>query len=286
MHILSIQSWVAYGHVGNAAAVFPLQRMGADVSAINTVSFSNHPGYGSFTGQTFPPETIRGLIDGLDNLNILDRTDALLSGYLGDPGTGPVILDAALRLRAANPGAIWCCDPVIGDTTPGIYVRPGIADFFRDQAVPAADILTPNQFELACLTGLTCITLDHIRHAIAALQSRMRPQGPRTLLVTSLHTEQTPKGAIDCLAATPAGAWLVRTPQLPIEPNGAGDATAALFLFHILNGEHPKRALESAISAIHGLLSRSSEAGSRELLLVAAQTEFTNPTRAFTAIEI
>ncbi len=283
MHILSIQSSVAYGHVGNASAVFPLQRLGADVTAINTVAFSNHPGYGAFTGQSFAPSAIRDLVDGVAALGVLAGCDALLSGYLGDPGNGPVVLEAAWRLRGANPKAVWCCDPVIGDQQPGIYVRPGIADFFRDEAVPCADILTPNHFELQCLTALPCETLAEVRQAVAALQARMRPDGPRTVLVTSLITAETPAGAIDCLAAGADGVHRLRTPKLPIALNGAGDAMAAMFLFHFLASGTARRALEKSACSIHGLLTRTLEAGSRELLLVAAQEEFINPSNAFAA---
>jgi pyridoxine kinase len=263
--------------------VFPLQRLGAEVTAINTVAFSNHPGYGAFTGQTFSPASIQAMVEGVAARGALAGCDALLSGYLGDPGTGPVVAEAASLLRAANPKALWCCDPVIGDDAPGIYVRPGIADFFREQAVPGADILTPNRFELQCLTRLPCETLAEVRHAVAALQSRMRPQGPRTVLVTSLVTAETPAEAIDCLAAGADGMHLLRTPKLPIAANGAGDAMAALFLFHLLAAGRARIALEKSASAIHALLTRTLEAGSRELLLVAAQQEFLNPFKAFAA---
>ncbi len=283
MNILSIQSSVAYGHVGNDSAVFPLQRLGAEVMAINTVAFSNHPGYGAFTGQTFSPEAVGALVEGVAARGVLKGCDALLSGYLGDPGTGPVVVDAANRLRAANPKALWCCDPVIGDDEPGVYVKPGIVEFFRDQAVPGADILAPNRFELHCLTGLPCDTLPQVREAVAALQARMRPEGPRTVFVTSLITTDTPDGAIDCLAAGADGSYRLRTPKLPIAVNGAGDAITALFLFHLLATGQARLALEKSASSIHGLLTRTLEAGSRELLLIAAQDEFVNPGKAFLA---
>jgi pyridoxine kinase len=283
MHILSIQSWVAFGHVGNASAVFPLQRLGAEVSAINTVEFSNHPGYGTYTGEVVPAARVRALLDGLSARGMLGQCDALLSGYLGEPATGPVVLEAALRLKAANPKAIWCCDPVIGDDGPGIYVRPGIADFFRDQAVCQADVLTPNLFELKCLTGLSCATLAQTKAAIRALQSRMPPAGPCVVLVTSLRIDETPEGHIDCLVASQAGFARLRVPTLPIVANGAGDALAAVFLFHVIAGHPPPASLEKAANAVHGVLSQTCAMGGRELLLVAAQEEFVNPTSRFRA---
>jgi len=277
LNILSIQSWVAYGHVGNASAMFPLQRLGAEVWAVNTVQFSNHPGYGAWTGQVFEGTAVRDLVDGIAARGVLPSCDAVLSGYMGDPGIGDAILGAVIRVRAANPAALYCCDPVIGDHGSGVFVRPGIPELMRDQAVPAADILTPNQFELEHLTGLTINTLASARHAAAQLRAMMAPGGPRIVLVTSLRTDDTPPDAVDMLAADTDGAHLLRTPLLPISVNGAGDAVAALFLFHYLRTRQAQAALEAAGSAIHGLLRRTAEAGSREILIVAAQDEFVSP---------
>ena len=163
MNILSIQSWVAYGHVGNASAMFPLQRLGAEVWAVNTVQFSNHPGYGGHAGQVYSGDMIAALINGIADRHVFASCDGVLSGYVGDAATGGVILDAADRVRAANARAIWCCDPVMGDEGPGVYVRPDIPAFFRDRAVPSADVLTPNQFELGLLTAASCTTLEDVK---------------------------------------------------------------------------------------------------------------------------
>ena len=277
MQILSIQSAVAYGHVGNSSAVFPLQCLGAEVWPIDTVQFSNHPGYGSHTGIATAPEVITALIDGIAARGVLARCDALLSGYIGRAETGGALLHAAGLLRAANPGAIWCCDPVIGDDGPGVYVRPGIDAFFRDQAVPGADILTPNQFELGWLTGQDCRTLADIKRAVATLQGRMRQAGPKIVLVTSVRTDTTPGDALDMVAAGAGSAHLVRTTLLPMAVNGAGDAVAAIFLYHFLESSSVRTALEQAASSIAGLLRHTFQAGGSELLLVAARDQFTRP---------
>jgi pyridoxine kinase len=283
LNILSIQSWVAYGHVGNASAVFPLQRLGAEVWAINTVQFSNHTGYGDWTGEVFSGDTIRSLIDGIERRGALARCDAVLSGYVGDTGIGAAILDAVSRVRAANPAALYCCDPVIGDAGEGVYVRPGIADMLRIAALPAADIATPNQFELELLTGLSCTTIAQAKTAAVALQAQMHAAGPRVVLATSLHTDATPAGSLDLLAGEHGQFYLLRTERLPITPNGAGDAIAALFLFHRLRTGSTVAALEAAASSIHGMLRRTTEAGSTELLLIAAQDELIAPTSHFKA---
>ena len=278
MNILSIQSWVAYGHVGNASAAFPLQRLGAEVWAIHTVQFSNHLGYGAFRGHVFTGEQISALVEGIAERGVLASCDAVLSGYIGDAGIGSAVLDAVARVKRANPRALYCCDPVIGDAG-AVYVRPGIPEFLRDEALALADIATPNHFELEHLTGSPCRTLAEARDAVAALRAR----GPGTILVTSLRTDQTPDDALDMLVGDAAGFHLLRTPLLPGFFSGSGDVTAALFLFHLLRGQSAAAAMEAAGSAVHGLLGRTAEAGSAELLTVVAQDEFVRPSRWFRA---
>jgi pyridoxine kinase len=263
--------------------MFPLQRLGAEVWAINTVQFSNHPGYGAWTGDVFTGAAVRALVDGVAARGALARCDAVLSGYMGDQAIGEAILDAVRRTRAANPSAVYCCDPVIGDAGPGVYVRPGIPDLMRPHALPLADIATPNRFELEHLTGLTCDTLDAAKRAVTALQAMMRPDGLRAVLLTSLETSSTPAGSLDLLAAEAGSFHLLRTPKLDLRPNGAGDAIAALFLFHRLSSGSARTALEMAGASIHGLLLRTLEAGSRELLTVQAQQEFVAPGCVFEA---
>lgn len=286
MNILSIQSWVSYGHVGNASAVFPLQRLGAEVWSINTVQFSNHTGYGDWTGQVYTGTMVRDLVQGIGARGALARCDAVLSGYMGDAGIGSAILHAVERVRAENPAAVYCCDPVIGDFDTGVYVRDGIEDFIRDSALPQADIATPNRFELERLTGMACTTIDAVKQAADRLRAMMRPEGLRCVLLTSLETETTPGDHIDMLAAEGGSYWLLRTPRLPVSVNGAGDAIAALFLFHRLRGGSAMAALEAAGSSVHGLLRRTAEAGSREIALVAAQDEFVAPSAVFTSVLI
>lgn len=275
VNILSIQSWVAYGHVGNASAVFPLQRLGAEVWAVNTVQFSNHPGHGGFRGQVFPAALIRDCVLGIEERGVLGHCNAVLSGYIGDAGTGEAVLDAVTRVKAANPLAMYCCDPVIGDGG-RVYVRPGIPELLRDRALPLADIATPNQFELEWLTSAAIGTLADAKAAVTALQAH----GPRCVMVTSLRTAETPDDAVDLLAGEGGRFWRLRTPRLAQSFNGAGDAIAALFLFHRLRGDAPA-ALAAAASSTHGLLRRTMAAGARELLTVAAQDEFVAPSHRF-----
>ena len=278
--ILSIQSAVAYGHVGNSAAVFPLQRLGREVWPIDTVQFSNHTGYGARTGQVFTGDHVRSVVDGIAARGVLAQCSAVLSGYLGDPAVGEAVLHAVAAVRRANPDALYCCDPVIGDAGPGIYVQESIPALLRDRCLPQADVATPNLFELQQLTGRPSATLEQTREAIAALRATMRP-GAR-LLVTSAALEAAPP-TIGLLAADATGLWQVRTPLLPMNVNGAGDTVAALFLHHLLRTGSTPAALSAAASSLYGLLRRTAEAGSRELLSIAAQDEFVQPREVFRA---
>jgi pyridoxine kinase len=279
MTIMSIQSSVAYGHVGNSAAVFPLQRMGIEVWAVNTVHFSNHTGYGKWHGMIFPPEAVADVIDGIEERGVLPTCDAVLSGYMGDAALGGIIVDAFKRVKIANPRAIYCCDPVMGDAGRGFFVRPGIPEFMRDQAVPAATIVTPNQFELEYLAGRLISDLD------SALESveRVMVLGPRIVLVTSLRRRDGHSDRVEMLAVGDQGAFLIETPLLAINVNGAGDMAAALFLAHWLRSGTIQSALELTTAAVFSVLEATAIAGAREIQLVPAQEAIANPSVRFSA---
>jgi pyridoxine kinase len=284
MNILSIQSSVAFGHVGNSAAVFPLQRLGHTVWPVNTVQFSNHTGYGQWRGPIFSANDVAAVIAGIGERGVWPRCDAVLSGYMGDAAIGTVILDAVAEIRKANPRALYCCDPVIGDVGRGVFVRPGIPKFMRDRSVPAADIITPNQFELEYLTGSTVETLDQALAACAAA----RALGPRVVLVTSLVRRDAPADTIEMLADAAEGAWLVATPRLRLDPlpNGAGDVVAALFLATFLETASVARALDDTAARIFAVFDATQRAGGRELALIAAQNELAKPSRRFDVMKL
>ncbi len=272
--VLSVQSRVAYGHVGNAASVFPLQLLGIEAWALDTVAFSNHTGHGQWRGSVVPAAEIASLFEGIAALGILPGIDAVLSGYLGDAATGPVLLDIVEQVRRANPQALFCVDPVIGDVETGSYVTEGIAEFFRDRALKLADIATPNHFELEYLMGGRVASLA----AAAAAAEALRARGPSIVLVTSLDTVPD---HVTMLAAGPEGAWVVETPRLPIVLNGCGDVTAALFLAHLLRGESLPDALALTAAAIFAVIETTLRLDRYELALVAAQDELARPSRRF-----
>ncbi|MBO4160562.1 MULTISPECIES: pyridoxal kinase PdxY [Micromonospora] len=279
MKILSIQSSVAYGHVGNSAAVFPLQRLGHEVWPVLTVHFSNHTGYGAWRGPLLAPADVAEVIEGIADRGVLGTADAVLSGYQGDPAMGAVILDAADRVRAANPDAVYCCDPVMGDTGRGMFVRPGIPEYLRDVVVPRADIITPNHFELDFLAGRTTTSLTAVLDAVDVV----RATGPRDVLVTSVLHDDVPAGSLEVVAVSDEGAWAVTTPLLPISPNGGGDVTAALYLAHLRTTGSPAIALERTIASVFTVLERTLAAGTREIQLVAAQDAIADPPTRFVA---
>ena len=275
--LLSIQSHVVYGHVGNSAVVFPLQRLGAEVLPLNTVHFSCHAGYPGWRGRVFEAAAIDECVAGLTAVGALARCDGVLSGYLGNADVGEAMLRAVAAVRAANSAAAYCCDPVIGDVGRGIYVEAGVAEFFAKRALPAAAVATPNAFELSFVTGLPVDDVASARRAIAALQTT----GPRIVLATSLALADTPADALDMIAAEGGQAWRLRTPRLPIAVNGAGDLIAALFFFHWLRRRSAPEALAGAASSVYGVVAATGGAGARELRLVEAQDEFVRPTQRF-----
>ena len=275
--ILSIQSSVAYGHVGNSAAVFPLQRLGVEVWPVHTVHFSNHTGYGQWRGPLLPAADVREVILGIEERGAFPAVDAVLSGYQGGDDIGEVILDTVARVKAANPSAVYACDPVMGNARSGCFVHPAIPVLLRERVVPAADIITPNQFELGCLTGTQPQTLAEI----LAAADLARAMGPATVLVTSVERADRPEGTIEMMAVTDAGAWVVQTPLLPLKANGSGDVTTALFTAHLLESGSPQVALQRTASSVFDLLQTTLESGERELQLVQSQQAIADPRLQF-----
>jgi len=282
MKTLSIQSAVAYGHVGNSAAVFPLQRIGVEVLPVYTVTFSNHTGYGAWRGPMIAPDDVRDVITGIEERGAFPQIDAVLSGYQGGAGIADVIVDAVARVKAANPGAVYACDPVMGNARSGCFVAPEIPVLLRDRVVPVADIITPNQFELGFLTGTEP---GDLASTLAAVDLA-RDMGPDTVLVTSVERPDAPADTLEMLAVDASGAWLVSTPRLPLKANGSGDVTAALFTAHYVTTGSAAAALARTASSVFGLLEQTYAAGERELQLVEAQEHYAHPRMEFEARQV
>jgi pyridoxine kinase len=280
MKILSFQSAVTFGHVGNSAAAFALQRLGLGVCPLDTVQFSNHPGYGVWKGAVHPAGQLAEVVEGLDAAGLLESLGAVLSGYLGEAATGAVVAGAVERLRRVHAGAPYLCDPVMGDEG-RLYVDSALPAVFAEVLVPLADMVTPNRFELELLSGLP---VSDVPGAVAASR-RLLERGARAVVTTSLPAGD---GMIGCLAVDGGGAWMVRTPLLrfPVPPNGGGDTLSALLLAHRLKGRDLPEALSMAVSSLFGVLEKTRQLGGRELALVPGQDEIALPTRFFPPLPV
>lgn len=288
-NILSIQSAVAYGHVGNSAAVFPLQRIGHEVWPVYTVNFSNHTGYGAWEGPMIPAEQVRKIVQGIEDRGALARVDAVLSGYQGGDDIADVIVDTVARVKELNPNALYACDPVMGNAKSGCFVSDNIPPLLRAKVVPVADIITPNQFELGYLTGKEATDLDSTLDAVEAA----RAMGPDTVLVTSVTRPDQPEDTIEMLVVDSHGRWLVQTPRLAFKRNGSGDVACALFTGHYIEAiggadasTAAKDALAKTASSVFDLIENTHNAGAPELLLVESQEAYANPRMQFEVTEI
>lgn len=282
MKVLSIQSAVAFGHVGNSAAVFPLQRIGVEVLPVYTVNFSNHTGYGAWRGPLISPADVADVLTGIEERGVFPEIDVVLSGYQGGEGIADVIIDVVERVKRANPDAVYACDPVMGNAKSGCFVAPAIPELLRERVVPVADILTPNQFELGFLTGTEPDGID----STLASADLVRERGPRTILVTSVERPDREADTIEMMVVDDAGAWIVQTPLIPMKANGSGDVTAALFTAHYRRSGDAADALARTASSVFDLLSHTFESGSRELRLIESQEAYANPRLQFAVRQV
>jgi pyridoxine kinase len=285
--VLSIQSHVAYGHVGNDAAMLPLQLLGIEPVAVHTVQFSNHTGYGEYKGQVFTPAHVQDVLDGLRARGVLARCTAVLSGYLGDAGVGEAILAAVQEVRAAQPGAHYLCDPVMGDVGRGLFVRPGIPDFLRKRALSQASVITPNHYEFELLCGGPLTTVQAATQAARTMLAQMHDSQSALIVITSLRTDDLPADQLATLAVTADQSWLVQTPYIDLHPlpNGMGDVFSAVLLGHLIQGRSVADAVSRAVSTLYALVSRT-ESGQRDLPLVASRDQITAAAQIFAAVPV
>jgi pyridoxine kinase len=290
MTVISIQSQVAYGHVGNSAAVFPLQMHGIDVIAVPTTLLSNRPGYPTIRGRVLDAQLVADLLLGVEERGALETCRMILSGYLGSPDIAAVVADFVQRAKARNPALLYCCDPVLGDRDRGLFVHADIPPLVRDRLCPLADIITPNHFEFEWLCGAKATTTDQ---AIAQAQALLA-RGPSTVVVTSAELADTPDGQIETLAVERPKerfkegfkAWRVRTPKLPISPSGTGDLFASLFVAARVQEKDTPDALGHAASAIFAVLERTAISGTEEMRIIESAELLAQPKRRFDAIAV
>jgi pyridoxine kinase len=281
--VLSIQSHVAKGYVGNRMAVFALERLGIEALPVNTVQFSNHTGYGKFRGDVFSKTHIEAVIEGLFDNGALPKVDAILSGYQGSPEIGSVIIDVVKRIKSLHPDTVYCCDPVMGDIGRGLFVKPEVAEFIKEQVIYSADIITPNEFELGYLAGKELSSKEAVIKACDALHD----EGISLIVVTSLSQGLLPN-EIGMLLSAPTGKWQVTTPRFHFEKSlhGSGDLTSAIFLAHYLRGENVVTCLEQTIASLYKVFEYTFDKGTYELAIIETQEEITQPSYRVKAIKL
>src|SRR6266436_10004385 len=286
MSVISIQSQVAFGHVGNSAAVFPLQMHGIDVIAVPTTLLSNRPGYPTILGRVLDAPLVADLLRGVEERGAVNACKMILSGYLGSPEIAAEVADFVVRAKARNPKLTYCCDPVLGDRDRGLFVQQDIPPLVRDRLCRLADIITPNHFEFEWLCGAKAVTIDQVIEAAHALMAR----GPSTIVVTSAELADTPDSEIEIVAIEQSkqglNAWRVRTPRLPISPNGTGDLFAALLVAARVRGSDTPDALGHAASAIFAVLERTAARGTEEMRIVESAEQLVHPKRRFDAVAV
>jgi pyridoxine kinase len=302
MTVISIQSQVAYGHVGNSAAVFPMQMHGIDVTAVPTTLLSNRPGYPTIRGRVLDAQLVADLLLGVEERGAVETCRMILSGYLGSAEIAAVVADFVARAKARNPTLTYCCDPVLGDRDRGLFVQADIPPLVRDRLCPLADIITPNHFEFEWLCGAKAKTKTTTKattadQMIAQAQSLMA-RGPSTIVVTSAELRDTPDDKIETVAIErfedgvkeslkeSFKAWRVRTPKLPISPSGTGDLFASLLVSARISGSNTPDALGHAASAIFAVLERTALSGTLEMRIVESAELLVHPKRRFDAVAI
>lgn len=261
--VVVISSHVARGFIGNAAAVLALNRLGHEAWALPSVTMAHHPGHGPVTMLRTGADDLAVMLNELGDATRLAGVGAVLSGYLAAPGQVRAVARFVAAVKAANPAALYCCDPVIGDDG-ALYVPDDVAAAIRDRLVPLADLVTPNRFELGWLAG-----------ADATEAHQARALGAGSVLVTSC-TAMLRQGIATMLVGK-RGGWMAETRRLADVPHGAGDLAAALLLGHLLNGLPAQEALERTVAGVFDVLVRSLATGRDELDLVGAQEALTRP---------
>ncbi|WP_373819517.1 pyridoxal kinase PdxY [Glaesserella sp.] len=283
-NILSIQSHVVYGYAGNKSATFPMQLLGVDVWALNTVQFSNHTQYGKWTGMVIPKEQIGEIVRGIDEIGALEKCDAVVSGYIGSAEQVEEIVNAFNIIKQRNPKVIYLCDPVMGHPDKGCIVADGVKEGLINLAMAQADIITPNLVELRELSGLTVENFEQALEAVKLILSK----GPKKVLVKHLNRVGKDPSQFEMLLANQEGIWHISRPlhSFVKEPVGVGDLTAGLFLANLLNGKLDLEAFEHTANAVNAVMETTYQYGSYELQIIAARDQIISPKSHYKAVKI
>lgn len=253
LRVLSIQSHVVHGNVGNKSATFPLQVLGFEVDAINSVQFSNHTGYEHIKGQVMDEMELSSLFEGLELNNLHSSYTHLLTGYIGNELFLRKIGDIVKKLRKVNPNLIYVCDPVMGDDGK-MYVPQTLLPIYRDEIIPLADIATPNQFEVELLTETKIKSEEDAWKSLNWFHER----GVSTVALSSsdLGSSDTLMAYLSYRKNNTKNQYKVSIPKLGgrIHFTGTGDLFAALFLAHSTLNKDIGKAMEKTISTLHSVI--------------------------------
>lgn len=292
--VLSIQSHVVHGYVGNKAAVFPLQLLGFDVDFVNSVHFSNHTGYeNGLTGEVMNGDQLLQILKGLEDNSLLEEIGHVLTGYIGSITFLDSVLNVLERVKKYNKNFVYVCDPVLGDEGK-FYVPPELVQVYREKVIPLADVVTPNQFEVEQVTGIKVNSLDDAKKACQFLHDI----GPPVVFITSVvfPNDSSDKIAIIASRRDPKTKqeemWRIDCPLLPGKYTGTGDVTAALLLGHLSDlAQEPDnlpRAMEKVINTVYAIIERTQKSSgetmnSKELKLIQSKVDIENPPTTFQA---
>ena len=261
--VISIQSQVVMGHVGNSAAVFPMLAVGMEVAPIPTVLFSNTPNYPTLRGHALPPELFADLLLGVSERGLPARADYIVTGYIGSVPVAEQTADFIAEAKRINPRLTYLCDPVMGDSGPGLYVPETIARIFRERLLPMADLATPNQFEVEYLSGDSIGSFDDLRRAA----SRLNLAPGASLVATGCVLADTPEGQLESVILGPGVASRHTAPRLPVATSGTGDLFAGLLTAGLGHGKSLAEAVEFAQNLTGLALQRAAALGTREVVL-------------------
>lgn len=264
--VISIQSQVAHGHVGNSAAVLPMQMRGLNVAAVPTTLLSNHPGYDTLRGRVLEAELVGDLLRGIEERGLVESCRYIVSGYLGSRANGEVVAAFVERARRRNPDIVYLCDPVMGDSNLGVFVADHVVECLREVLVPLADLLTPNQFEVGLITRGTPSSYQELAGEVAAIR-RMR--GAR-LVVTGCAFPDTPGGMLENVVFDGASPVRLPSPRLPVVPVGTGDLYAGVLTANLVRGASLRTAARDAAAVVLNVLRHTLAAGTHEMQLGSA----------------
>ncbi|CAM5354483.1 Pyridoxine/pyridoxal/pyridoxamine kinase [Afipia felis] len=271
--IISIQSQVVHGHVGNSAAVLPMQARGLNVAAVPTTLLSNHPGYETMRGRVLESELVGDLLRGVEERGLVETSRYIVSGYLGSRANGEVVAAFVERARRTNPEITYICDPVMGDSNLGVFVADQVMECLFDRLVPMADILTPNQFELGLLTQGRPVAWPALKAAAAKIQAIRSAY----LVVTGCQLADTPDGSLENIVFDDDMHTRLASPRLPIVPVGTGDLFTGLLTANLAQGRNLVGAARNAAAVVLDILGRTIAEGEYEMQLGCVMDALVQP---------